>query len=145
MCRSYWLVNIFTVDTATTSRVPTGITKDRTELWPNCGAGLRVRSTVQVGFLMSLALSPSLRYRTALFRSAPTCSTAQCPDGRLATNTDPAISQNTILSAATGATEALALRPAGVNNAPTLTPMRLLKLYSTAGASVNTSLEPKSC
>ncbi len=53
--------------------------------------------------------------------------------------------QNTMLSAATGATVALALRPAAVNTAPTIRPTRLLKLYSTAGASVNTSLEPKSC
>jgi cyclopropane fatty-acyl-phospholipid synthase-like methyltransferase len=52
---------------------------------------------------------------------------------------------NTILSAATGTTVALALRPATVTRLPTIRPMRLLKLYSTAGASVKTSLEPKSC
>lgn len=48
-----------------------------------------------------------------------------------------------MLMAATGTMFALALRPAAVKTVPTITPMLLLQLYSTAGARVNTSLEPR--
>ena len=42
--------------------------------------------------------------------------------------------QNTRLIAATGVMLASTLRPAGNHRAPTMTPTRLLQLYSTAGA-----------
>src|SRR5687768_3054398 len=47
-----------------------------------------------------------------------------------------------MFTAVTGATLAPALRPDAVITAPTITPIRLVQLYSTAGARLNVSREP---
>src|SRR3954471_16350855 len=50
--------------------------------------------------------------------------------------------QNTMLIAITGVMVALVLLPAANQRAPAITPMRLLKLYSTAGATPKRHADP---